>query len=238
PKPTSFPNQTSAPPNQKTNPKPAEQTATPIPVGTVNSIEADIKVCLSDIYNRPFIPKTQRLSELFPSSTSHQQKVSQECLDQGYITEHDVHAGGQSGRTKLWKLTNKGLALIGLPRRPLPGKGDLLHQFLQFKVSEKVNEWGMKPRIEFFRRGKNVDVGIVSQQSLIALEIATTAGNEITNLLKDIDAGFHKVVVLPINETIRKDIQRTVKRQVSPVYAAKVLVMTISKFLDSKSPPW
>jgi hypothetical protein len=239
PSPSSPPPSAPASPKSSTpNPNSPPRTPPPGAKKANQPTKDDIKAVVMDTYNRPFIPKSERLSALFGDSTSKQQKVAKACLDEGYVMECDVHAGGRSGVLKLWRITDKGYAFIGLPKRPLPGKGDLTHQYLQFKVAEKVKKWGLKPRIEDFRRGKNVDVGVQLPKVLLAIEIATTAGNEMTNVLKDIDAGFHQVLILAVTETVRKSIERTLNRQVSPSYLNRVSVLNVSAFLDASTPPW
>ena len=225
-------------PQPQEAPKPQEspepQNTKPDPIADV----VDLKRLLNDIYNRPFVPKSQRLNELFGGSVSKCQKIARTCLETDYVEEHTVSTGGRSGQVRLWSLTDEGYSYIGLPRRPLPGKGDLTHQYLQHLVSEKISQWGYKPKIEFFRAGKNVDVGLRDGNQLIALEIGTTAGNEATNVLKDIDAGFHFVVVLAINKAVAKAISRSFDKMLSTSYLRRSQILIVSEFLQANSPPW
>jgi hypothetical protein len=221
-------------------PRPVQSSATPTARSQdLNDRQTDeIPLILMDVYNHPFLGKTERLRALFGTSASKGQRMANSVLHAGYVKEHDVQVGGRGGATKLWEITEKGYAAIGFPRRVLPGKGDLPHKFLQHKVAEKLSDWGFKPRIEYFQNGKSVDVGIESETGPTAVEIATTAGNEVNNLLKDVEAGFSRALILAINETVKNATERCLKRQVSPGYLEKTLILTIPMFLGADSPPW
>ncbi len=211
---------------------------TAIPIALPSPSNNEVMRCLMDVYNRPFLSKADRLANLFGSSASKQQRIAKACLDGGYVTEHEIHAGGRSGVMKLWQITCEGYRLLNLPPRPLPGKGDLAHQYLQYRVSEKVKEWGYKGEIEFCLNGKNVDVGIRTATGLIAIEVATTAGNEVNNVVTDLNAGFHHVAILPTSDSLGKTIERTLKRQVDPTRLANVSIITVSTFLTANTTPW
>jgi len=73
---------------------------------------------------------------------------------------------------------------------------------------------------------------------LIALEIATTARNEVSNVQKDVDAGFDLVIVLPENETVKKAVERKFNRELSSHYLKRVKIISIPEFLSRSSPPW
>lgn len=198
---------------------------------------ADIKRCVVDVVNRPHILKSERLVDLFGPSVSKGQRIAKLCVLENYLKEYGVHVGGRSGMTVLWRLRIKGYDLAGLPRQPLPGIGDVKHQYLQYRVSQKLRGWGFSPQIEMARCGKHVDVGIDRGNKLVAFEIATSARNEVSNVRKDVDAGFDRVVVLPENERVMNAVRRKFARELEPCYAKHVRVISVPDFLSATTLP-
>lgn len=210
----------------------------PKPSHAPPSSDADQKRLLVDVANRPHLPKTERLQALFGNSSSKSQRIADQCVHAGYVKEYKVSVGGRSGMIILWRLKNKGCDYIGLPRQPIPGIGDVVHQHLQYRVSEKLKQWGEKPEIEMLRCGKRVDVGIDVGARMIAFEIATTPKNEVENVKKDVDAGFAVVVVLPVDEKVKKSVERKFNKELSTRYQGRARVLTIESFLQLQSMIW
>ena len=174
------------------------------------SHDPDVHRCLVDVLNHPFTPKTERLTGLFGASTSKQQRLAKHLVEEGFVKEYKVHIGGRSGMATLWQLKQKGYALIRAERRALPSIGDLTHQYLAHRISEKVREWGLKPVVEMRRSGKHVDVGVEAGEDTIAIEIATTAKNEANNVQKDKQAGFSRIVIVCLNDIVLRAVQKKI----------------------------
>jgi len=198
----------------------------------------DVKRLLTDVLNRPHLPKSERLSALFGGSSSQCQRIAKFCVEQDLVKEFQVHAGGRSGMLTLWRLKAKGYDFVGMPRQVLPGIGDVKHQYLQDRVWRKLKTWGLSPQIEMRRCGKRVDVGVDIAGRLIAFEIAITASNEVSNVQKDVAAGFDLIVVLPENQKVQGTIERKFKKELSPHYLQHTKVIAIPDFLNRVSIPW
>ncbi len=68
-------------------------------------------------------------------------------------------------------------------------------------------------------------------------KIATSARNEVSNVRKDVDAGFDRVVVLPENEKVMKAVKRKFARELDPSYAKHVRVISVPDFLSATTLP-
>lgn len=216
-------------------PVPFPKVPSAVPVVSQDSVE--LKRVLMDVLNHPFVSKTDRLARLFGSSVSKCQRIANACVSDVYVKEFKVHVGGRSGLVVLWQLTQKGYDLLGLPSRPLRGIGDLVHQYLQYRVLEAVKAWGLRGEIEMLRCGKRVDVGVEDGTDLFAVEIATTSRNEASNVRKDLAAGFSLVAVLVTTSSVRKSVEALFARELSSDQLSWVRVFSIDSFLNSSSFP-
>ena len=67
---------------------------------------------------------------------------------------------------------------------------------------------GYTAKIEEFRKGKAVDVGLTRGAESLALEIATSAAGELSNIIKDHRAGWSRILSIALDAKIRDQIQK------------------------------
>ena len=160
---------------------------------------------LQDIKNHPYIPATERLKSL-NMTTYMGRKLYSELIAKDFIKEHEVKVNYQGRPQKFYELTNKGIEFIGKQNLG-PGKGGFVHRFHQHRLKMVFESQGYKVKIEEFKNGKNADLGLTKGGKTIAIEIAMSAQGEVSNIEKDLAAGWNEVWTLCDSEAIEKAIK-------------------------------
>ncbi len=82
----------------------------------------------------------------------------------------------------------------------LPGKGAAAHVIAQNLLARKLAERGESALVEHFMGGKSADVAVVGADGATAYEIETEPNPHVVeNVLRDLQAGFVRVVVVSAN---------------------------------------
>lgn len=172
---------------------------------------------LRSIHQEPFLNTGQREAFLdFTKSTSN--AVKKALINKDLIDEAALHLGKTvGGYAKFTVLTEQGYRTIKqAPPFAFQGKKRAEHRFLQHFAHFCLVGQGFKARIEMNRGGKSADVGYEDNGERIALEIATRPDNEVTNAKRDLQAGFHRVIVLCTTRKVLAQVKRDLDKFLSP----------------------
>jgi DNA-binding MarR family transcriptional regulator len=160
---------------------------------------------LMDIKNRPFISVVDRIRDLH-LTTYMGKKTCNRLGEMELIREVEIKLG-QRGRTRKYHaLTAKAQEQIGSQNLG-PGKGGFEHVFHQQRLKQYFSEQGYQVKIEEYRNGKAVDLGLAKDNHRIAVEIAMNPLNELSNIEKDFKAGWDEIWILCRDAKVRDHVQ-------------------------------
>lgn len=147
-------------------------------------------------------------------------KWAKELREQGLVTEEIIHTGVRGGQVKCLRPSEKGVEFLkGLKITvpDLPGDGGFEHRFWQNRIMRKEIKEPQRRKLPVFGKiehsltpdGKRSDVGVirpdeVGREERIAFEVAIPPdlGKEVSNVAKDLEGGWTRVVVCVKNEEI------------------------------------
>ena len=110
---------------------------------------------------------------------------------------------------------------------------DMKQRFWEHDFS-KLEKEGFKPIREYSKDRQRADIGCNVSGELVAFEIGTSsARNEITNIKKDLKAGFDRVKAI-CTDAIYKDLQRRVKTELDAETRSKVEIELTYNFYNEK----
>ena len=124
-------------------------------------------------------------------------------------------------------------SLLGIKEKKFHGKGAGLEHIL-YQHLIKNHFASLKPQIELNRGGKFVDVGIIYNERLIAIEVAMTAVHERENIEKDINLAKADFVIIACKEKKVKDKVETMVLGIDVYYRAKTKVILMGELLKAK----
>ena len=87
------------------------------------------------------------------------------------------------------------------------GNPSLEHEYWKKRVAEHYEKLGYDVEIEkHIGDGKSVDIAASNSQETIAIEIETGKSDAVYNIIKDIEAGFDRVVSVVLKKELKKRI--------------------------------
>jgi uncharacterized protein DUF87 len=183
---------------------------------------------LWDIKNRPYVPATERQQELI-FTTYMAGKLYAELIDKGYLIEHEIKVKQRGRPQKFYELTPQAIDMIGKQNLGA-GKGGFLHRFHQHRLKAVFEKHGYKVIIEECKNGKCADLGLIDKSGkTIAVEIAMSPQGEISNIDKDLVAGWQEVWTLCKTDRILKDILDKHSQVVTQYASGSVKIIALSK---------
>lgn len=175
-----------------------------------DSVTSEELIILSDIDNRPYVPRTERYKTIHinnkPLSAGKGSRKFAALIRKRMIVEHEINLGGRGRNTKFDELSNQGYVALGREPKKGIGRGaDFEHGFWQYYIREKVMQIKnvMKASIEGrLRNNKYVDVLVETPDKKVGIEVAMTADHEKVNIEKDLDGSCDLVLVGCKNESV------------------------------------
>jgi len=149
---------------------------------------------LEDIKNRPFVTTTVRFWSLHLTNYMGNRSCRQ-LRDLGLVQEIQIGLGRRGRAGKYYQLTPKAEERLGKQNLG-SGKGGFVHVFHQQRLRSLFSARGYEAKIEEYRGGKAVDLGLSRNGRKIALEIAMSPGGEMDNIIKDHRAGWDEIWVV------------------------------------------
>ena len=214
-----------SPPQTNTQSDPEPEKKTPAQE-TATEISNNGLSLLWDIKNHPYTPSTERQKSM-DISTHMGQKLYSELIDKDFVKVHNIKVNSRGCPQKFYELTSKAIDLAGKQNLG-PGKGGFVHRLHQHFLKKVFENQGYKVKIEEYKNGKNVDLGLTKGNKSIAVEIAMSPTGEISNIEKDLAAGWTEVWTLCNSESIHKAIEKEWNRHDS---AVKIQLLSDKQFL-------
>jgi DNA-binding PadR family transcriptional regulator len=169
-----------------------------------------------------------------PISAGKGNRLVKKMIRHGYLRMHAVSHGGRGGKVKYLELTEKGYEAIKAEPKPGIGKGaGWEHGFWQHHCLQELknHEHIQKITIEGMLSNKAIDVLINANEKHIAIEIAMSADNEVSNIEKDIDAGVEKIFIACRDKLVLEKVIALVEG-LSPVIKEKTVVCLVQKVVS------
>lgn len=161
-----------------------------------NPFPSAAKHLLVFLDKNPFV-KVSDISKATDQSVAMVQKTLTWLEKNNYI-KREAHKVSKKGRKAHFSvLTNKAHTEFGF--KPIPGHGSFLHKLYQHLVCKKLNNIGLKARIESRIKGTNKSIDVLCRDEhgqIIAYEITLHHENINENVTKDIAAGASQVVLV------------------------------------------
>ncbi len=138
------------------------------------------------------------------------------------------------GRPRYPVLLPEAYSVLGIKEKKFFGKGaSYEHVLYQHLIAKHFVKF--EPVIELNRDGKFIDVGIMANEKLFAIEVAMTASNEKVNIEKDFGlAKAHYVIVACRNEKVRDKVERIILAM-PKIIQDKTEACLISELLNRKA---
>ncbi len=213
----------------QSNSEPEQAKKTPVQE-TSTEISENGHNLLWDIKNHPYIPSVKRTEQL-GFTTYMTGKVCRELLEKSLIKEVKVKpiSSGRGRPLALYELTPEGKNITG-PQNLGKGKGGLEHCYYQHQLQAVLSRYGWQSVIEEYRNGKACDIGLTGKRK-VAIEIAASRpSKELSNIEKDITAGWNEIWILSTTEKIMKHIKSDWASQKNLYPHIKVKFCLISDF--------
>jgi Cdc6-like AAA superfamily ATPase len=144
-------------------------------------------------------------------------KWAQKLKQAGFLEEYPINLYNQGAPIKILfpsKLGYNYLDTIKVAYVPIPGNGSIPHRFWQHRIWQKVRKKGDLGGIEYELNGKRADVAVIRPEEKIAYEVVMTGPleKEISNLRKDLEAGFGRVVFCVEGEEVGERLTGLISR--------------------------
>ena len=188
-----------------------------------------------------FLPVTE-LNELDSISNYKADKIRQQLIDTGpgLIRIHRI-TGGKMGRpASIVEITEAGyhlLAKLGIKCELPIGHGAIEHKFFQYTIYRWAITQGFPAKIEQWRNGKAVDVGVEWDETKVAVEIALgNMDRELENFVRDLEAGWDKIIFTVLTDKKLKQLKNKVIEKFGrkSIEDEKVAFMRLKSFLGYK----
>lgn len=133
-------------------------------------------------------------------------RINSDCVKKNLIKIIEISIG--KGRPKKYPvLLPDSYKLLGIEEKKFFGKGagheHILYQHLIAEHFKKYN-----PKNELYRGGKHIDIGIETNDKLIAVEVEMTPDHAIENITKDIEKAKANFVIVACKDSkIFKEVQ-------------------------------
>jgi hypothetical protein len=125
----------------------------------------------------------------------------------GLLTETEISTG--KGRIKALQPTKKGYGILGMDKgeRQTIGNPGPEHEYWKNRVADHYRKLGYDVEIEkHIGDGKSVDIAASNTHETIAIEIETGKSDAVYNIIKDIEAGFDKVISVALDNPVKNKI--------------------------------
>jgi hypothetical protein len=202
-----------------------------------NLTKADLDY-LEFLAQHPFLPIGE-LDRIDSLSEYKANLIRQRLMDTGpgLIRIHRISTGKKGGPVSTVELPAHTLQLLDRLQIKYPqpvGHGSPEHKFWQHAIHRWAIQQGHVPKIECWLNGKSVDVGIEWDEKKVAIEIALEdMGKEISNLIKDMEAGWDQVVFCVLTDKELNRLRNEIAKRFGTklLESGKVSFMNLSTFL-------
>jgi hypothetical protein len=213
----------------------AQQEA-PLSVEKRKSIEIrlNVKKYLMVLYMNHGSKTKTEISDLAGFSRGTGSRIAKKAAILGLIRMVETKLGKGSPQYPI--LLPDGYKAVGLPEEPLSKRGGTgpEHSIYQHLINAHFSKQGLKATTEANIKGKNIDVALEGDFGLIAIEVAITASNEPTNVIKDLDVGAAYVIEACRDKDVRNEVLESLS-EIPEEATKRVTVCLISELLTRKT---
>jgi len=196
----------------KAEPPPQPKTSGPDQLSNpVGKNVVDLKQILTICHAHPLISVTE-LYKKAGMGAERGNRIKALAVRLKLATEQNIQKEQGKGRPLTCLVpTERGYLFLGV-RGPEAGKGGIIHRIVQQVVRWRLKKSGLAASVELTHSGKSVDVGFFLKGLIWAVEVVVTTVNiEHTNLVKDLEAGFDRVVFIALDTRVQKTLADTLK---------------------------
>jgi len=160
---------------------------------------------LEDIVRRPYSSTQERYRRLGWSFYKGN-KVRDRMVEDGWIQVRTIKR--PDGMVKVFELTEEGKdkgERLGLKVERTWRKGGLEHGYWVQEIKSLLREQGFAVQVEKgLGKGKSVDLEARREDRKIAIEVETGKSDAISNIRKDLEAGYDRVLVVCLEEGLKE----------------------------------
>ena len=192
-------------------------------------VERDDVLLLTSIYQKPFVTGTTR-AVLLNMSVPTVSRLHAALQARNWIVPHNFSRPAR-GYVKYYNINDQGLAAAQL-RLPDEGSGSCMHRQCQIYLCDLFRTEGFSPQIEFMLNSKRADIAFNAKDKWTAVEVGiSSAENEVSNIRKDLAAGFSEVRVLVRESSMIARI-KTLMEEARFKLPASVKLELLTEYLD------
>lgn len=161
-------------------------------------------------------------------------KLLAEMETLGLVETITLGFGKRGSPTTFVILKDKAAEFLGVKpdETRLPGRGSAAHVIAQNLLCRKLRERGQNALVEHAMNGKAVDVAVIATEGTIAYEIETEPNEHVAeNVLRDLQAGFVRVVVVSANAKHQNENMDLVYRAIEWTLQSRVEFKLIRELL-------
>ncbi|MBN2269778.1 MAG: hypothetical protein JXN61_04135, partial [Sedimentisphaerales bacterium] len=182
-----------------------------------------------------------RLDELSSHSQYKANLIRQQLIEAGpgLIRIHRIKTGKKGGPLSVIEITQAGYSLLSKLavdcKQPV-GHGGIEHLFWQHTIYRWAIAKGYPAKIEQWLSNKSVDIGVEWAEKKVAVEVALdNMEKEISNLIKDLEAGWDQVVFAVLSEKELNQLKNEIARRFGADLMEKnrVAFMMLNTFLET-----
>lgn len=179
----------------------------------------------------PNLTVTRRAAHLALSPYMNN-KIMKALISKGMIEQVTLSLGYESrGVVKFLELMEKGYKALG--KKPPPERAfrcSAEHYWWQKNIAAYYRSKGFETEIEMSLNSKRCDVGFVKDGLKIAVEVGLTPKNEVLNVQRDLEVGFHRVLVACKNTNVKRVVEQRLGDVLTDEHRARVKVILLSEF--------
>ena len=192
---------------------------------------------LKSILDKPNFSVTARGTKLFGWSSNKMTKLKKILMDMGLLHTFTVDLGREfGGRVMLIRLTDEGYK--ALKRRPPEGqfgihlRESLEHLWWKEQIQKDYAARGYKAEIEKELNGKQTDIGVTKGDEIVAVEVELSPKNAVSNLKRNIEAGFTRTLIACKNYRVKQEVEKKVKSfaEENNIPDSKYRILLLSEF--------
>ncbi len=183
-----------------------------------------------------------RLDELSSHSQYKANLIRQQLIDAGpgLIRVHRIKTGKRGGPLSVVEITQAGyhlLSKLAVDCKQPVGHGGIEHVFWQHTIYRWAIGKGYPAKIEQWLSNKSVDIGVEWAEKKVAVEVALeNMEKEISNLIKDLEAGWDQVVFAVLSEKELHQLKNEIAKRFGADLMEKdrIAFMMLNTFLENK----
>ena len=192
---------------------------------------------LQSILDHPNLSVTARGTKLFGYSSNKMTNLKKILMDMGLLHAFTVDLGREfGGRVMLIRLTDKGYE--ALQKKPPEGqKGihereSLEHLWWKEQIKKDYEKRGYRAEIEKELNGKQADIGVSKGDEIVAVEVELTPKNAVSNLKRNLEAGFTRTLIACKNYRVKKEVEQKAKAfaEENNIPESKYRILLLSEF--------